>query len=205
MSDAIHIGVPIGHLRPTQMTVGLREVARKREQWRAADGNGRARLLRRHVLPAVIGPRGRPYITDHHHFARALLEEDAGPVAVYVLDDLEHLSKHEFWTFLDNSGWCHSYDDHGKRRGLEDMPKRLGDLADDPFRSLAGELIRAGSCAKSGHPYAEFLWADHLRHRMEREQIEDNWDRAVRHALKLARGADARCLPGWCGENPAGL
>lgn len=205
MSDAIHIGVPIDHLRPTQMSVGLREVARKRARWRDADPAGRARLLRRHVIPAVMGPKERPYIVDHHHFARALLEEDAGLVAVYVVADLTHLPKPQFWTYLDNSAWCHAYDAHGKRRALDDIPKHLKDLDDDPYRSLAGALIREGGCAKSTRPFAEFLWADYLRHRLERKLVEHDWDTAVQAALRLAREDAASSLPGWCGANPNGL
>ncbi len=205
MSHAIHIGVPVDHLRPTQMTVGAREISLKRKEWRDASKDEKAKLLRRHVLPAVIGPKGRPYIVDHHHFARALLEEDAGPVATYVVSDLEHLPKREFWTYLDNSAWCHAYDAEGVRCQLEDIPKKLEDLADDPYRSLAGALIRAGGCAKSTRPFAEFLWADYLRHRIDRKLVDADWPSAVEGAMTLAKDKDARSLPGWCGENETGI
>ena len=205
MSAAIPIGVPIAELRPTQMTMGLREVAAKRSRWREAGRRDRAILLRRHVLPAVIGPKGRRYIVDHHHFARALLDEGADLAAVYVVADLKHLPKREFWTYLDNSGWCHAYDADGRRRKLGAIPKHLGDLVDDPYRSLAGALIRAGGCAKSTRPFAEFLWADHLRRRIDPAAIARDWDAAVNDALRIARADEARCLPGWCGKNPAGL
>ncbi|AXJ96266.1 MULTISPECIES: ParB-like protein [unclassified Sphingomonas] len=205
MSSAIPIGVPIAELRPTQMTVGLREVAAKRHRWRKADKHERAILLRRHVLPAVVGPKGRRYIVDHHHFARALLDEKAELAAVYVVADLAHLPKREFWTYLDNSGWCHAYDAHGRRCELDAIPKHLEELEDDPYRSLAGALIRSGGCAKSNRPFAEFLWADHLRHRIDPASIAKDWDAAVAQALRIARSDEARCLPGWCGENPGGL
>ncbi len=58
MSDPIPIGVPLTDLRPTQMTVGFREVEIKRRQWREADEQARAKLLRRRVVPAVVGPKG---------------------------------------------------------------------------------------------------------------------------------------------------
>lgn len=205
MADSVPIGIAIADLRPTQMTVGLREVEEKRRHWHAADAEGRATLLRRHVLPAVIGPKRRPYIVDHHHFARALLIEKAGPVAVYILADLSHLPKAEFWTFLDNSAWCHAYDDEGRRCSLSDIPRKLADLKDDPFRSLVGALIRSGGIAKSSKPFAEFLWADYLRRRFDRAALDDDFARAVKHALKIVRHPDAGSLPGWCGKNPGGL
>ena len=157
MSQALPIGVPVTDLRPTQMTIGFREVEVKRRQWREADEEERVKLLRRHVVPAVLGPKGRYFIVDHHHFTKALLDEKAPLVAVFVVADLDHLPKEEFWAFLDNSDWCHAYDAEGARRALSDIPKSLSDLADDPYRSLVGELIRAGGCAKSNAPFFEFL------------------------------------------------
>ena len=205
MTDTVPIGIAIDDLRPTQMTVGLREVEEKRRHWHTADEAGRAKLLRRHVLPAVIGPKKRAYIVDHHHFARALLMEKAGPVAVYILADLSHLAKAEFWTFLDNSAWCHAYDEKGRRCALSDIPRALGDLKDDPFRSLVGALIRGGGIAKSSKPFAEFLWADYLRRRLDEKLLADDFAGAVKHAIKIARREEASSLPGWCGKNPGGL
>ncbi len=98
MPTPLPIGVPVTDLHPTQMTVGFREVEIKRRQWRESDKEAQTKLLRRHVVPAVVGPKGRYYIVDHHHFTRALLEEKAPLVAVYVVDDLEGLDKDEFWT-----------------------------------------------------------------------------------------------------------
>ena len=192
------LGIALDELRPTQMTVGYREVATKRREWHEAGGKDRIKLLRSHIVPAVIGPKGRHYIVDHHHFARALLEEKASHVGVYVLADLSHLGKDEFWTFLDNSDWCHAYDDKGRRRELSEIPKKLTALDDDPYRSLVGQLIRSGGCAKSSKPFSEFLWADFLRRRIEPSLVDVHFDKAVTAAVKLARSGAARSLPGWC-------
>jgi len=199
MSQPVPIGVPVEDLRPTQMTVGFREVEIKRRQWRDADETQRAHLLRRHVVPAVVGPKGRRYIVDHHHFTKALLEEKAGLVAIYVVADLEGLANKEFWTFLDNSAWCHAYDAQGERCALSAIPDSLAKLADDPYRSLVGALIRAGGCAKSHAPFFEFLWADFLRRRVKRKLVEKDFDAALLKAVKLAKSCDAKSLPGWSG------
>jgi hypothetical protein len=203
MPKPLPIGVPVAGLRPTQMTVGFREVEIKRRQWREADAQARVRLLRSHVVPAVLGPKGQSYIVDHHHFTRALLEEKQKLVAVFVVADLQHLARKEFWTFLDNSDWCHAYDADGKRCALSDIPDSLTKLADDPFRSLVGELIRAGGCAKTSAPFFEFLWADFLRRRIKKSLIEKDFGSALVAALDLAKGPDAKSLPGWSGSDPA--
>ncbi|HEY2750220.1 ParB-like protein [Phenylobacterium sp.] len=202
MREQLHIGVPLAELRPTQMTVGFREVEIKRRQWREANDDKRVELLRRHVVPAVIGPKGRHYIVDHHHFTKALLEEKASVVAVYVVADLEDLAKDEFWAFLDNNDWCHAYDADGKRCALSDIPKSMSDLTDDPFRSLVGELIRAGGCAKTSAPFFEFLWGDFMRRRIKRALVEKDFGTALVKALDLAKSTDAKSLPGWSGADP---
>jgi hypothetical protein len=199
MSDPLPIGIPVSELRPTQMTVGFREVELKRRRWRDADEHARTKILRSHVVPAVIGPKGRFYIVDHHHFAKALLEEHAGPIAVYILADLTGLPKKEFWTFLDNNDWCHAYDAAGKRCALGAIPTTLAALADDPYRSLVGELVRAGGCAKSSAPFFEFLWADFLRRRIKAALVNTDFNAALKKAMKLAKASDAKSLPGWAG------
>jgi hypothetical protein len=48
-----------------------------------------------------MGPRGRPYIIDHHHLARALFEEDVESVFITVVADLRALDEKTFWNVLD--------------------------------------------------------------------------------------------------------
>jgi hypothetical protein len=112
---------------------------------------------------------------------------------------LTRLEKDAFWIFLDNRGWMHPFDDKGRRRGYDDVPRSIEDLADDPFRSLAGELRRVGGFAKDTTPFSEFLWADFLRRRIDRKAVEKDFDRTLDQALKLAKSHDADFLPGWCG------
>jgi hypothetical protein len=191
--------VPIEELRPTQMTVGFREVAEKRREWRDRPADKAGQYLGRHMVPVVLGPKGKPYLVDHHHLALALLEEKQEEVLVSVLTDLSALTKASFWTYLDNRAWCHPYDAVGRRRDFEAIPKTVAGLADDPYRSLAGELRRAGGFAKDTTPFSEFLWADFLRPRVKARQIEDRFSAALEKAMSLARSEAAGYLPGWCG------
>ena len=75
-------------------------------------------------------------------------------------------------------------------------------MVDDPYRSLAGELRRAGGFAKDTTPFSEFLWADFLRRRVKQRRIEENFSAALELALRLAKSEDADYLPGWCGPSP---
>ena len=193
--------VPIAELRPTQITVGMEEVAEKRREWRKKDKDGdrAAAFLGKHMIPVVIGPGDRPYVIDHHHLARALHDEGVEHVVTTVVSDLRRLDQDAFWVVLDNRGWMHPFDEAGRRCGYDAIPHAIPDLIDDPYRSLAGALRRAGGFAKDTTPFSEFLWADFLRRRIARKRIEGRFADAVEEALRLAKGEAANYLPGWCG------
>lgn len=194
--------VTITDLRPTQITVGMREVKAKRERWRETGKKKGEKFLGSHTMPVILGPKDRHYIIDHHHLARALHDEGVKNVAVTVVAHLNKLEVDAFWVVLDNRSWMHPFDADGKRRHYDDIPKSVTELEDDPFRSLAGELRRAGGYAKDTTPFSEFLWADFLRRRVKRKLVENDFDRAVEKALELAKSIDADYLPGWCGPVP---
>ncbi|MBV5271245.1 MAG: chromosome partitioning protein ParB [Afipia sp.] len=191
--------VPILSLRPTQMTVGMKEVKEKRKRWREHKSRKRAELLGRHMIPVVVGPDNNNYVIDHHHLARALHEEGEKDVLVSVVADLTMVDKKAFWVVLDNHRWVYPYDAKGERRDYGDLPKDVTGLKDDPFRSLAGELRRAGGFAKDTTPFSEFLWADFLRRRMSRKTVDNDFEKALEQALSLGKSRDAIYLPGWCG------
>jgi hypothetical protein len=191
--------VPILSLRPTQMTVGMKEVKEKRKRWREHKSRKRAELLGRHMIPVVVGPDNNNYVIDHHHLARALHEEGERDVLVSVVADLTMVDKKAFWVVLDNHRWVYPYDAKGERRDYGDLPKDVTGLKDDPFRSLAGELRRAGGFAKDTTPFSEFLWADFLRRRMSRKTVDNDFEKALEQALSLGKSRDAIYLPGWCG------
>jgi hypothetical protein len=168
--------VAIAALRPTQITVGMREVAERRKVWRAKKGAEAAEFIGRHMIRVES-------------------------VFVTVTANLSKLDQNAFWVVLDNRGWMHPFDAKGRRRPYADIPKSIGGLIDDPFRSLAGELRRAGGFAKDTTPFSEFLWADFLRHRMTRSSVERRFERALKEAVRLSRLKDASYLPGWCGPS----
>ena len=191
----------ISRLRPTQMTVGYREVERKREEWRERVPKDGPEFLGRHMVPVIKGPGDHLHLIDHHHLVLALHLENVDQVLVNVVADLSHLQREEFWIFMANRNWLHLYDGAGRPRDRAKLPKDVGHMADDPFRSVAGEIRRMGGCAKEDTPYSEFLWADFLRRRIPLKRVENHWNRAAKQALELARSSAAKHLPGWAGPS----
>jgi hypothetical protein len=197
--------VPILSLRPTQMTVGIREVKEKRQRWREQKSKKKqSEMLGTHMIPVVLGPDKRYYVVDHHHLARALHDEGVKDILVTMIGDLSMVEREAFWGVMDNKRWVYPYDAKGERRHFSDLPKSIEDLKDDPYRSLAGELRRAGGFAKDTTPFSEFLWADFLRRHIQRKTVQDHFTKAMEKALELAKSDDAVYLPGWCGPHADG-
>lgn len=120
-------------------------------------------------------------------------------ILVSVIADLTMVDRDAFWLVLDSRRWVYPYDAKGVRHHFKDLPKSIADLKNDSFRSLAGELRRQGGFAKDTTPFSEFLWADFLRRRIDRDLVTEGFAKAMKQALTLAKGKDADYLPGWCG------
>lgn len=193
------ISAKLEKLHPTQLTVGLAEVADKRQEWKKLKRKERVAALDNHWFPSVLGPEGVYYIVDHHHFGLALIEEEVKKASLLVLKDLSFVDPVTFWSVMNFNQWAHPYDGRGARRTFEAIPKSIVDLQDDPYRSLAGRLRRAGGYAKDATPYSEFLWADFFRSRIASDQINDLSPKLQTKAMNLARSQEARYLPGWVG------
>lgn len=189
--------IALSQLHPTQMTVGYAEVLLKRQQWRALDDAAKSNFIARNAMPAVIGPKGRYFIVDHHHLARALLEEGVAMVQATHLADLSALDKGEFWNVMDYRQWVHPYDSKGRKHPCSDLPKKVSGLANDSYRSLAAAVRMNGGFPKEQTPFAEFLWADFFRRRISAELLRENPGAALSEALPMAHDKSARHLPGW--------
>jgi hypothetical protein len=48
---------PIAELRPTQITVGMREVHAKQKRWKEQDGKKKGEFLGRHISRSFAAPR----------------------------------------------------------------------------------------------------------------------------------------------------
>jgi hypothetical protein len=178
--------VAIADLVPTQVTVGMREVEVKRRRWREKHSHDVVNYLNKHRLPVILGPNARHYLIDRHHLTLALYDEGICELPVSIVANMSGLSYDEFWKTHE-----------GSRRPYGGMPASVDDLIDDPFRSLAGALKRAGGYAKDKAPFSEFRWADFMRSCIPRELIDHHFGHALALAMNLAQSAEAAALPGW--------
>jgi len=187
----------IEDLRPTQITVGFREVAQKRLRLRARirkAGEGRAPKL---VAPVVLAPDGALYLIDRHHLACAMKWEGVERIQIRLVADLSTFAPQDLWSALEARRWCRPYDADGRRRPFVEIPRTLDALLNDPFRSLASALRRSGGFTKRSTPFSEFAWADFLRTRIPSHTVAMDFEGALGHAMILAGTPAAQQLPGW--------
>jgi hypothetical protein len=195
----------VSDLRPTQMAIGQFQVEKKKAALRKLlkDPKKLDAFLIRNPEPTVIGPGGKLYIIDHHHLGRALSELGVNKCYRVVVDDLSNLSEDDFWRTMLDKRWAYPYDGNGKGPySVARLPASVSDLEDDPYRSLAGMVRRAGGFEKSAVPFAEFIWANFFRTRIKLKKGDKNFEKALFQAMKLAhsREAEALELPGYISE-----
>jgi hypothetical protein len=187
----------IRQLMPTQLTVGMVEVREKTKQLAALKPKELTDCMAAHPMPAVTGPAGKHYITDHHHLGRAAIEGGVGSGFFAVEADFSACGVDEFWREMDRNLWVHPLDEHGVRHHYAAIPVDLKKLVDDPYRSLAAFARYAGAYEKTSMPFAEFIWADFFRRMIPIEDVQANFHAAVETAAPIARSHMAAGLPGF--------
>ena len=83
--------VAILNLRPTQFTVGMREVKAKRKRWRDERTKKGEEFLGKHMIPVILG--SLIIIILHVH----CIDEGVKDVAVTVIKNLSTLDRDSFW------------------------------------------------------------------------------------------------------------
>jgi hypothetical protein len=191
--------VEIHRLRPTQITVGMIEVHDKRDKLEGLHKHEQRDFLEAHPIPAVWGPDGKLYITDHHHLGRAASEAGVDTSFFCIEADFSSVPIAQFWPQMKASRWAHPIDQHGELRSFEVIPDHLEKLHDDPYRSLAGYVRNAAGYDKTPTAFAEFMWADFFRPRVVIGPTLADFHNSVALALKLAASGEAAHLPGYKG------
>jgi hypothetical protein len=184
-------------LHPTQLTVGLIVVQDKKKHLSSLDPEDQRGFLKDHPMPAVIGPQGRLYITDHHHLGRAALDAGVSTGFFLVEADLSKCSIEAFWKEMNENQWVHPLDENGVRHFYSTIPARLDKLADDVYRSLAGYVRDNKGFDKTPTAFAEFIWADFFRRNIPVETVRSDFHTAVQAGISLAQSHWAKHIPGY--------
>jgi hypothetical protein len=187
-------------LHPTQLTVGLIVVQDKKKHLAALGAAEQRSFMKDHPMPAVLGPQGRLYITDHHHLGRAALEAGVSSGFFLIEADLSKCSVEAFWKEMNENQWVHPLDENGVRHFYSTIPTRLDKLVDDIYRSLAGYVRDAGGYDKTPTAFAEFVWADFFRRNIAVETVRADFHTAVQAGISLAQSRWAKHIPGYNGK-----
>ncbi|KAM9955441.1 hypothetical protein ACTFIW_000060 [Dictyostelium discoideum] len=210
----------IDKLRPTQCAVGMKHVNRKvNELLELKESQGVdkvATFLKSHAAPVVLKD-DQVFLIDNHHLCRALYElggdyfkdipldsngvTSSKPIMfINVVSDLSDLKDNsQFWNKMNSEKWVHPYNKNGEGPlDVNEIPKKVCELEDDVFRSIAAVVKIKGGFKKSFIPYAEFQWANYFRSCFENKKVDDNnFDIVIDESLELAKNEEAKKLPGY--------
>jgi hypothetical protein len=116
---------------------------------------------------------------------------------VTITADLSNLSPNAFWQEMQSKGWDYLY-----KRGVgplspKELPATVSDMEDDPYRSLADAARDDGAYQKTTILYADFLWADFFRSRINLGTSDQDFAQAENEADGIAHTPAAENLPGY--------
>jgi hypothetical protein len=188
-------------LKPTQFAVGMLEVEEKIEIVRGYHKKQIRDYIDENPVPVVIGPEGNLYIVDHHHFLAVCYHVGIQKVRVRVVKDLskKSMSYAQFWKWMFKSRNAYPFCQFGEgpRKAIY-LPKDIRGLADDPYRSLAWFVRKAGAFENSDRNFAEFKWANFFRGKQLLDRYGPGYmARALVKAVALAQTPAAKHLPGY--------
>lgn len=193
--------VQILDLKPTQFAVGMLEVDEKITAVRGYSKKKLKAYIDENPVPVVVSPQGEFYVVDHHHFLCVCYHLGIKKVRITISKDLsqENMTYVDFWDwmFKNRSAYPFCQFGEGPRKALY-LPKDIRGLADDPYRSLAWFVRKAGAFENSDRNFAEFKWANFFR---KKGLLDDNGPQSMHEALvqavKLAQSPAAKKLPGY--------
>ncbi|MBV9215479.1 MAG: ParB/Srx family N-terminal domain-containing protein [Acidobacteria bacterium] len=194
---------PILCLRTTQFAFGAAEVQVKVQELRKLKKRKLKKEIKKNPVPVVISPWGELCIIDCHHFVFSCWHAGVRKMRVQVVSDLSRrkFSYPGFWKYMAKRGLAHLYDQFGDGpRSPLYLPNDIRGMADDPYRSLAWLVRKAGADEKSKKKFADFKWAEFFRRRrLLHKDGRRGLKKAAKRAAQLAMSSAARSLPGYSG------
>ncbi|MEV3812899.1 ParB-like protein [Aeromonas allosaccharophila] len=192
--------IGIDALHPTQGGVGQIQVDETQATLAGMSAKQLDKLMKKKEIPVVIAPDGGYWLVDRHHLTKALWQQGVKDARVKVIGRLQ--DKANFWSQMQNNHWAWLKDEKGQPLTPEQLPTRIDQLPDYPYRTLAGLLQDAGYFRKDKQVYfVEFAWASWLGKQMQWMPVDNsNLAARLQQAKRLACGSDASDLPGYPGK-----
>jgi hypothetical protein len=189
------------NLKPTQFAVGMLEVDEKIKIVLTYNKKQMRDFIDEHPVPVVVSPQKEMYVVDHHHFLCVCYHVGVKKVRTEVVKDLSKtkMSYARFWRWMFKSRNAYPFCQFGEgpREALY-LPRDIRGLADDPYRSIAWFVRKAGAFDNSDRNFAEFKWANFFR---GKKLLETHGPMGLSQALikaaKLAQSPAAKGLPGY--------
>ncbi|MBI3557489.1 MAG: hypothetical protein HY074_14590 [Deltaproteobacteria bacterium] len=194
--------VNLDDLHPTQFAVGKAEIRHRYAEITEMDKQELRAHLKKKIGTVIIGPDQTFYLVDGHHLASALLMDGAHEMLVNVTNDWSKLSQKEFFERMIRMKKLWPYDEHGN--GPLDpatLPHSIRQLRDDPYRSFAYKVRKAGGFEDLTVPFQEFMWANLFREHFSLEDLRQRPATTLKAALELSHTRGAAKLPGFI-KNP---
>ena len=192
--------IGIDALHPTQGGVGQIQVDETQATLAGMSAKQLDKLMKKKEIPVVIAPDGSYWLVDRHHLTKALWQQGVKDARVKVIGRLQ--DKANFWSQMQNNHWAWLKDEKGQPLTPEQLPTRIDQLPDYPYRTLAGLLQDAGYFRKDKQVYfVEFAWVSWLGKQMQWMPVDNsNLAARLQQAKRLACGSDASDLPGYPGK-----
>jgi len=194
VTDMKIIRESINKARPTQAVVGEYEIKLRKKEFESIHPHKLEQHLKdKWLVPAIIGTDGQIYLIDRHHCCKALYEMGHEYAYFNILHDLSTFTQDQFERIMVELDYFYLFDEDGFNIKINDLPKHVKDLKDDPYRSLAGLVRKAGGYQKTGIPFEEFRYADFFSTKMDLNLYlnivgmseEEKWKLAVDKAITL--------------------
>jgi len=192
---------------PTQLMIGYDDAYTKQLLIESLKKDELEKYLKKNMIPVVMGPGNKYYMTDHHHHVRAMYDaniaDDLKKLIANVTDNWSKMEESDFWPQMLVSGYYWPFDP--KEHGPLDpayLQVNIENIPDDPYRSLATLVEDAGIFSKTGVPFAEFMWANFFRENIpmlfespECNPVKVTPDKLVDMPWCCIRPADPKCFP----------
>lgn len=193
--------IKVLELRPTQFAVGMLEIDAKIKIAKEFSDKELQKYIRDNVVPVVRGPDGELYVVDKHHYLSVCYHIGIEKVRVKIIEDFkkQKMTYTQFWKWMSKSRNSYPYCQFGEGpREAIYLPQDIRGLADDPYRSIAWFVRKAGAFENSDMYFAEFQWANFFRSKKLLKKFGRNgFPQALVEAVRLAQTDEAKKLPGF--------